>query len=107
MNEHKHGVNIQIQREIMRENIKKLISGYKTENFRKMFDLCKNLDNEDDIRQYYNIGLKCVFEILQNDRQKYLDVIKVYFETGAPKVSYPEQIISYLIKQIGFKKTKK
>lgn len=107
MNEHKHGVNIQTQREIMREKIKKLISGYNMENFRKMFDLCKNLDNEDDIRQYYHRGLKCVFEILQNDRQKYLDVIKVYFETGAPKVSYPEQIISYLIKQIGFKKTKK
>lgn len=43
MNEHKHGVNIQTQREIMREKIKKLISGYNMENFRKMFDLCKIL----------------------------------------------------------------
>ena len=49
------------------------------ENFRKMFDLCKNLDNEDDIRQYYHIGLKCVFEILQNDRQKIFRCYKSLF----------------------------
>lgn len=105
--EHLNGRTLIEDDRIRKDRIAKEISLYKLDDYRKLCSSCRFLEKVLDERDQLSLGtgLDYVFEILENDRELYVNVITEYFNENAPFKLDGRRQISYLIDQIGYKST--
>ncbi len=87
--------------------IQKEISTYDLKDFQRLFCSCKFLEKTVHDRDQWalNKGLDCVFEIIENDAELYLKVLKEYFDANAPFRLNGYRQIKYLLDHIGYEST--
>ena len=90
-----------------REEIKKLIKTFTIEDYKLMFKICKEQLVRKDKDWSLQSGMEIVFSILEEDVTKYINIINIYLENGAPCCSYPAKIIWFLVRNIGLKETER
>ncbi len=93
------------------KNKKKFISQeiclYKLLDYKKLFEICNKWEDEaQEINMgELNTGLECVFELLEDNDQQYVDVFTIYLDANAPFALNERRIIKYLLAHIGYSKT--
>lgn len=92
---------------IRREFLAKEITSYKLVDYRRMFAACCFLENTVHKSDLWAIctGLDCIFEILEDNTDFYVDVITEYFNENAPFSLNGYHQIKYLIDHIGYDAT--
>jgi hypothetical protein len=90
-----------------REEIEKLIKTFTIEDYKLMFKICKEQLVRKDKEWSLQSGMEIVFSILEEDVTKYINIINIYLENGAPCCSYPVKIIWFLVRNIGLKETER
>ncbi len=88
------------------EEIENLIKTFTDEDYKLMFKVCYDRFEKKDKEDWsLQSGIGIVFSILEEDVAKFINVVKIYLESGAPYSNYPERIIGILIKNIGLEET--
>lgn len=107
LKEHVKGRTWQEDEEQRKIGIKNMILDFEDSDFRRMFRICKEHENTIE-REAWSLqaGLDIVFSCLETSPSKYLRVLKIYLQTGAPFGISPTCRIIYLLKNIGFQKIK-
>ena len=102
--EHLIGRTIEEDEQIRKGFIAKEISIYKSDDFQKLFVACQFLEIAVPDRDLWslNIGLDCVFELLESDGILYLDVLGAYLEMNAPLKPNRHRQAKYLLDHIGY-----
>lgn len=105
--EHLIGRTIEDDEKIRREVILKEITSYKLCDYRMLFVACRFLENIVCERDQWslNTGLDCIFEILEENSDLYIDVITEYLNEKAPLRLNGYCQIKYLIEHIGYEAT--
>lgn len=105
--EHLDSRTIEEDDRIRKECISKEICSYKLDDYIELFKSCKYLEKTVNERDQWglNTGLDCVFDILEEKNELYVDVITEYFNENAPLKLNGYRQINYLINQIGYEST--
>ena len=105
--EHVIGRTIKEDKKIQKNFISKEISSYTLADYRRLFASCHFLEktvNERDLWSL-NAGLDCIFEVLEDNSDLYIDIITEYLDENTPlKISGYRQI-KYLLDHIGYEAT--
>lgn len=89
-----------------RKEIENLVKSFTDEDYRLMFKICnEQLEKKDRKEWLLQSGISVVFSTLEGNISEYINVVKIYLESGAPYSNYPERIIYFLIKNLGLKET--
>lgn len=105
--EHLSGRTIKEDEKIRKDFISKEISSYTLDDYRRLFVSCRFLEKNVYERDQWslNTGLDCVFEVLEDYSDFYIDVITEYFNENAPFRLNGYRQIKYLIDHIGYEAT--
>ena len=98
--EHLDSRTIEEDDRIRKECISKEICSYKLDDYIELFKSCKYLEKTVNERDQWglNTGLDCVFDILEEKNELYVDVITEYFNENAPLKLNGYRQINYLLK---------
>lgn len=88
-----------------RLKIKKTVNNYNEKDFSELFKFCKVIKSEKKFHNYELCnGIKIMFEILEEDLVKYLNIVKLYLKEGAPYYINIDQSIEILLKNLSVDK---
>lgn len=105
--EHLIGRTLDEDAQFQKESISKEISEYDLKDFHELFRVCKFLENTVYDREKWSIsaGLDCVFEIIEDDSELYLQVLEEYLKVNVPFSLNGYHQIKYMIDHIGYEDT--
>lgn len=91
------------------ENIRTEISGYSINDYKKMFMLFDSLEREISKSNCWEIqaGLDTIFELLEKDINRYIEVLSLYFETDTPLGLLGVKQVKFLLNSKGYHETYK
>lgn len=103
------GRTIEEDEKEQRHAIAKEIKEYELEDYKKLFETCKFLEKTVDESEQWElrVGLEIIFELLEDNRNKYISVVKEYIYAGMPLQIDGYKLIKYLINFIGYEETYK
>ena len=105
--EHVIGRTIKEDKKIQKNFISKEISSYTLADYRRLFASCHFLEktvNERDLWSL-NAGLDCIFEVLEDNSDLYIDIITEYLDENTPLKLSGYRQIKYLLDHIGYEAT--
>ena len=86
--------------------ILEVVRTYQQQDFNRMFQACSEIEKNGHGNIWVlETGIAKVFEALETDSHHYTNVLKDYFNNGAPYGGGQWQIVSYLISSLGYEKT--
>lgn len=91
------------------ENIGTGISGYSINDYKEMFMLFDSLEREIGKSNCWEIqaGLDTIFELLEKDINRYIEVLSLYFETDTPLGLLGVKQVIFLLNSKGYHETYK
>lgn len=91
------------------ENIGTEISGYSINDYKAMFMLFDSLEREINKSNCWKIqaGLDTIFELLEKDINRYIEVLSLYFETDTPLGLLGVKQVIFLLNSKGYHETYK
>ena len=91
------------------ENIETEISDYNINDYKKMFMLFNSLEREIRKSNCWKIqrGLDTIFELLEKDINRYIEVLSLYFETDTPLGLLGVKQVIFLLNSKGYHETYK
>lgn len=89
-----------------RETLIKMVEELNDDDYRNMFRMLVNCEEKND-RNNYSLatGINIVFSILKTNFNKYLEVVKIYLQCGAPYGYTTIRIVKNITQNIGSKET--
>lgn len=105
--EHVIGRTIKEDKKINKNFISKEISSYTLDDYRRLFVSCHFLEKTVYERDLWslNVGLECIFEVLEDNSDLYVDIITEYFDENTPLKLSGYRQIKYLLDHIGYEET--
>ena len=105
--EHLIGRTIEEDEKIHKDFISKEISSYTLDDYRRLFVSCRFLEKTVYDRDQWslNTGLDCVFEVLEDNSDLYIDIITEYLDENTPLKLSGYRQIKYLLDHIGYEAT--
>ena len=91
------------------ENIEKEINAYTINDYKKMLMLCNSLEREIGKSNCWKFqaGLDTVFELLEKDINRYIEVLSLYFEADTPLGLLGVKQVMFLLNSKGYHETYK
>lgn len=81
---------------------------YSKDDFNNLFNVCKCLSvYKADNMWELDYGLSIVFSLLEGNIHRYVEILDIFFASGAPLVDFSmNRIVNYLLNQVGYTKTR-
>lgn len=95
------------EKEIRKKLLSTEISSYTVDDFHRMFRTCCFLERVISRKEHWSIksGLECVFEILEDDPDLYIQALIAYLEENAPFTLKKYDQVDYLLNHVGYEGT--
>ena len=102
--EHEIGRSIREDEIIRKKAISDEILNYSNTDFHKLFEACKYICKVESKNVWdLDSGINIVFELLEEDEEKYKKVLDIFFSCGAPGISYyKNRIVQYMMYHYGY-----
>lgn len=88
------------------EEFKQMLFCFDENHIRKIIKICKNreeINNPVDRRLGSAIGH--IFTLSEDKIEQYVKLVNIYIDEGCPYGNYPQNIINYLLRNIGYEET--